>query len=153
MRLPDYNEAKNRNKVEINYLDVSKIYEPIYQGKKYFLRTYGCQMNVHDSEQIRFYLESLGFAESDTLEEADIVVLNTCAIRENAEQKVFGKIGNLKSIKAKRDDMIICICGCKAQEESVVEKIMAKHPLVDLVFGRHNIHRLQQLFRFPEESD
>ena len=76
MRMPNYCEAKNRQKVDIKYLDCNIKYEKCYENKKYFIRTYGCQMNVHDSEQIAFYLEKLGFIETDTLENADIVVLN-----------------------------------------------------------------------------
>ena len=145
MRLPDYNEAKNRNKVEINYLDVSKIYEPIYQGKKYFLRTYGCQMNVHDSEQIRFYLESLGFAESDTLEEADIVVLNTCAIRENAKDKVIGYLGRCKHLKKEKKDLIIAVMGCMAGQVDSVEELQKNHKYVDIIIGPNNLYDLPKL--------
>ena len=96
MNKPDLCKAKDRNKVDIKYIDSSKDIKPIFKGKKYFLRTYGCQMNVHDSEQIRYYLEALGYTPVDTLEDADIVVLNTCAIRENAKDKVFGYLGRCK---------------------------------------------------------
>ena len=90
MLKPDYKVAKDRTKVEINYQNVDEKIKNIYKGKKYFLRTYGCQMNVHDSEAIASYLEKLGFTKTDVLEQSDIVVLNTCAIRENAHDKVFG---------------------------------------------------------------
>ena len=93
---PDLNIAKNREEVKINYGNLDLDIKPVFKGKKYFLRTYGCQMNVHDSEEIKYYLEQLGFKYCDKLEDADIVVLNTCAIRENAKDKVFGYLGRCK---------------------------------------------------------
>ena len=86
MNKPDLCIARDRKKVKIDYKEQLLDLKPIYKGKKYFLRTYGCQMNVHDSEEIRYYLESLGYEKTDILEQADIVVLNTCAIRENAKE-------------------------------------------------------------------
>ena len=146
---PDLKQARIRTKNDTQILkdqfEIPSRMQNIGEGKTYFIRTYGCQANERDSETLRGILEAMGYVQSDVMETSQIVILNTCAIRENAEQKVFGKIGNLKSIKANREDMIICICGCMAQEESVVEKIMTKHPQVDLVFGTHNIHRLPQL--------
>ena len=146
---PDLKQArlrsKNNAKILKDQFEIPSHMKNIGEGKTYFIRTYGCQANERDSETLRGILESMGYVQSDIMETSQVVILNTCAIRENAEQKVFGKIGNLKSIKAKREDMIICICGCMAQEESVVEKIMSKYPQVDLIFGTHNIHRLPQL--------
>ena len=146
---PDLKQARIRTKNDTQILkdqfEIPSHMKNIGEGKTYFIRTYGCQANERDSETLRGILESMGYVQSDIMETSQVVILNTCAIRENAEQKVFGKIGNLKSIKAKRDDMIICICGCMAQEESVVSKIMSTYPQVDLVFGTHNIHRLPQL--------
>ena len=145
---PDLKQARIRTKNDTQILkdqfEIPSHMQNIGEGKTYFIRTYGCQANERDSETLRGILEAMGYVQSDVMETSQIVILNTCAIRENAEQKVFGKIGNLKSIKANREDMIICICGCMAQEESVVEKIMTKHPQVDLVFGTHNIHRLDR---------
>ena len=94
---------------------------------------------------MRGILEAMGYVQSDVMETSQIIILNTCAIRENAEQKVFGKIGNIKNLKQKNEDVILAICGCMAQEESVVNAIMTKYPHVDLVFGTHNLHRLPQL--------
>ena len=110
-----------------------------------FRSTYGCQANERDSETLRGILEAMGYVQSDVMETSQIIILNTCAIRENAEQKVFGKIGNIKNLKQKNEDVILAICGCMAQEESVVNAIMTKYPHVDLVFGTHNLHRLPQL--------
>ena len=99
MLKPDLNIAKDRTKTDVKIKKLNFNIKPIYKGKKYFLRTYGCQMNVHDSEEIKYYLESLGYEEVDELESADIVVLNTCAIRENAKDKVFGYLGRCKHYK------------------------------------------------------
>ena len=147
MNLPSLQEARKRSKekVEVIYLDNKE--DKIVSGKKYFLRTYGCQMNVHDSEQIKFILESLGYIETETLEDADIVVLNTCAIRENAHDKVFGYLGRCKHLKESKKDLIVCLGGCMAQEEVVVNEIRNKYPYVDIVFGTHNIHELGSLIK------
>ena len=147
MNLPSLKEARKRSKekVEVIYLDNKE--DKIVSGKKYFLRTYGCQMNVHDSEQIKFILESLGYMETEKLEEADIVVLNTCAIRENAHDKVFGYLGRCKHLKESKKDLIVCLGGCMAQEEVVVNEIRNKYPYVDIVFGTHNIHELGSLIK------
>ncbi|MDD5835605.1 MAG: tRNA (N6-isopentenyl adenosine(37)-C2)-methylthiotransferase MiaB [bacterium] len=141
--LPDMFEAKKRSRGDskVVYLEDSKKSD-IYAGKKYFLRTYGCQMNVHDSEEIKAILENLGYTETDELEDSDIVVLNTCAIRENAHDKVFGYLGRCKHLKETKKDLIVCIGGCMAQEEVVVNELKTKHPYVDIIFGTHNIHEL-----------
>ena len=145
MNKPDLCIAKNREKVNINYINLNMDIKPVFNGKKYFLRTYGCQMNVHDSEEIKYYLEKLGYEHSDTLEDADIVVLNTCAIRENAKDKVFGYLGRCKHLKKIKKDLIICLCGCLTQQPSEVETIMDKHKYVDIVIGTHNLSELPKL--------
>lgn len=147
MNLPNIKEARRRTKEEVNYIELNQNYDSnMFKGQKYFLRTYGCQMNVHDGEEIKARLESLGFTETDTIETADIVILNTCAIRENAHDKLYGFLGRCKHEKEKNNhDLIIGICGCMAQEENVVAELMKKHPYVDIVFGTHNIHELQDL--------
>ncbi len=154
MKLPNLNEAKKRTKKGVDYIYLNDNYDKnTFKGQKYFLRTYGCQMNVHDSEEIAARLESLGFTPVDTIEEADVVVLNTCAIRENAHDKLYGFLGRCKHEKEKNNnDLIIAICGCMAQEENVVEEIMKKHPYVDIVFGTHNIHELQELLLSKKEK-
>lgn len=146
MNLPNLKEARKRTdkKVEYIYLEDSKN-KNLFEGKKFFLKTYGCQMNVHDSEEIRYRLETLGFIKTEILEEADIIVLNTCAIRENAHDKVFGFLGRCKHYKESNPDVIIAVCGCMAQEENVVNEIMTKHRFIDLVFGTHNIHELENM--------
>ena len=145
MNKPNLCIAKDRKKVKIEYKEQNLELKSIYKGKKYFLRTYGCQMNVHDSEEIRYYLESLGYEKTDILENADIVVLNTCAIRENAKDKVFGYLGRCKHLKQTKKDLIICLCGCLMQLPNEVEGIINNHKFVDIVIGTHNINELPKL--------
>ena len=142
MNLPDMLEAKKRNKEVVEYIYQSPIINNNFSGKKYFIKTYGCQMNVHDSEEISALLENIGFERVESELEADLIILNTCAIRENAHDKVFGFLGRCKHIKKEKNDLIIALCGCMAQEKSVVDEIMEKHKYIDLVFGTHNIHEL-----------
>lgn len=154
MKLPNLDEARKRTNNEIEFITLDQNYdENSFKNKKYFLRTYGCQMNVHDGEEIAARLETLGFKPTETLEESDIVILNTCAIRENAHDKLYGFLGRCKHEKEKNNkDLIIGICGCMAQEENVVEELMKKHPYVDIVFGTHNIHELQDLILERKEK-
>ena len=144
MNLPNLDEARLRNQNKVNYIEANIIKDKkLYAGKKYYLKTYGCQMNVHDSELIKNILENIGFIETDKMEGSDLVVLNTCAIRENAHDKVFGFLGRCKHEKEKNNpNMIIAICGCMAQEPGVCEEIMHHHKYIDLVFGTHNMHEL-----------
>ena len=100
-----------------------------------FLDTYGCQQNEADSERLRGYLARMGYAFSDTEEGADLVLLNTCAVREHAEQRVFGNVGALSHTKRRHPGQIICVCGCMARQEHVMERLKKSFPYVDLVFG------------------
>lgn len=146
MNLPNIKDARVRTNKEVEYIYLDNNCEKIYKGKKYFIRTYGCQMNVHDSEQIMFELENLGMEKVNTIEEADVVVLNTCAIRENAHDKLYGFLGRCKHEKEKNNnDLIICISGCMAQEEGVANDLIKNHPYIDIVFGTHNIHELTDM--------
>ena len=142
MNIPNMIEAKKRSKddVKYEYFNIDKI--DAFKGKKYFIRTYGCQMNVHDSEEIKALLESVGYVETDVMEDADLILLNTCAIRENAHDKVFGFLGRCKHLKKEKKDLIIALCGCMAQEEHVVEEVLSKHKYIDIVFGTHNLNEL-----------
>ena len=99
MNKPNMLEAKKRNQTEVKYLNYEENNSKFGEGKTYYVRTYGCQMNEHDSEKIKGMLDSVGFTESDELETSDVVILNTCAIRENAHDKVFGFLGVLKHLK------------------------------------------------------
>lgn len=111
------------------------------------VRTYGCQANERDSETLVGMLMEMGYQITEDESLADLIILNTCAIRQNAEDKVFGEIGYLKQYKVNKPDMLIGLCGCMAQEESVIEKIEKSYRQVDLVFGTHNLHRLPQLLK------
>lgn len=113
---------------------------------KYFNTVYGCQMNEHDNEKIAWILELMGYSPAESLEEADFMIFNTCAIRENAELKVYGKIGSLKTIKEENPNLKIALCGCMMQIDSIRETIEKKYRHVDIIFGTHNIHKLPELF-------
>ncbi len=112
---------------------------------KAFVHTYGCQGNVADSEHIKGQLVEMGYTMTQTLEEADIIIYNTCAIREHAEDRVFGNVGALKSLKKQNHDLVIGLCGCMMQQEHVSEKIKNSYPYVNLVFGTHALHKLPEL--------
>ncbi|MFW5648346.1 MAG: tRNA (N6-isopentenyl adenosine(37)-C2)-methylthiotransferase MiaB [Candidatus Alkaliphilus sp. MAG34] len=126
-----------------NIIENFKIYNN-GKDKKYIVTTFGCQMNEHDSEVLSGMLEKMGYMATDNKEEADLIIYNTCCVRENAELKVYGNLGALKNLKRKKDNLIIAVCGCMMQQPHVVEKIRDKYKHVDLIFGTHN------LFRFPE---
>ena len=153
--LPCLNEAKKRtkNKVMVKKYKIDDNFRKLGLGKTYFIKTYGCQMNVHDSENIKAILEEMGFKESSGMENADLILLNTCAIRENAHNKVFGMIGRLKHMKEERPNIITGICGCMAQEEVVVNEILDKYRFLDLVFGTHNIHELPEILNKAIHND
>ena len=142
MKTPNMLDAKKRNQNEIKYVDYDKNFDKFGEGKTFFVRTYGCQMNEHDSEKIRGMMKSVGFKLVDSIENADVVILNTCAIRENAHDKVFGFLGVLKHMKQSKPDLLIGICGCMAQEEVVVKDILDKYKYVDFVCGTHNLDNL-----------
>lgn len=142
MNLPNLKEAKKRDEKEVLYINQQLSGNNSFAGKKYFLRTYGCQMNEHDSEEIEGILEYLGMTPTEEMESADVIVLNTCAIRENAHDKVFGYLGRVKHLKKERPDVILAIGGCMSQEEKIVSEIKERHPYVNIVFGTHNIHEL-----------
>jgi len=119
-------------------------------NKAFYLETFGCQMNVVDSEHIAALLTGIGYSQVGSAEEADLVLLNTCSVRDKAERKVYGHLGRFKPIKDKRPDLIIGVGGCVAQQEG--EKMLGKVPYLDLVFGTHNIHRLPELVHEVEQN-
>lgn len=145
MHLPDLNIAKDRTSKENKYIELKENYKNVFSGQKYFLRTYGCQMNVHDSEAIRSYLETLGYSNTEVIEEANLVVLNTCAIRENARDKVVGFLGKCKYLKKNRDNFKIVLAGCMCEQPDFIDNVMNNHKYVDLVIGTHNLHELPKL--------
>ena len=129
---------------EFTALAASLVAERFGSAPKAFVHTYGCQGNVADGERLKGMLEQMGYQMTETLEEADLVLYNTCAIREHAEDRVFGNVGALKNIKAAKKDMKILLCGCMMQQERVAKKIRTSYPFVDIVFGTHVIHKLPE---------
>ena len=109
------------------------------------VHTYGCQQNVADGEKIKGQLEEMGFSFTDKEDEADLIIFNTCAVREHAEDRVFGNVGALKNVKQRNPSLIIALCGCMMEQEHVAERIRKSFPFVNLVFGTHVIHRLPEL--------
>ncbi|MEZ5176956.1 MAG: tRNA (N6-isopentenyl adenosine(37)-C2)-methylthiotransferase MiaB [Acidimicrobiales bacterium] len=117
--------------------------EPVEPAKRYLIRTFGCQMNEHDSERIAGLFEADGMTAATDVDDADVVVLNTCCIRENADNKLYGTLGHLKAVKDRRPGMEIVVSGCLAQKDQ--EGIRERAPYVDLVFGTHNVHQATEL--------
>ncbi|HHZ01859.1 MAG TPA: tRNA (N6-isopentenyl adenosine(37)-C2)-methylthiotransferase MiaB [Tissierellia bacterium] len=113
--------------------------------KTYHILTYGCQMNEHDSEKISGMLTSIGYVETDDEKNADLVIFNTCLIRENAELRVFGKLGEVKGLKKNKPDMIVAVCGCMMQKQEIRDKVLEKFSFVDIIFGTNTIHELPVL--------
>ena len=145
--LPDAKLQRQRNtsfSFSYDEINISETLTNYAKGKTYYIHTYGCQANYRDEEIISGILTKAGFAKAND-ENADIIILNTCAVRENAEDKVFGKIGELKAIKAKNKNAIIAICGCMVQQIHIINKILDIYKHVDLIFGTHNITDLPKL--------
>ena len=144
MNMPNLKEAKKRTTSKV----ITKKYQSKEEnknklkGKTFYLKTYGCQMNEHDSENMKAILKELGMQEELTIEKADLIMLNTCSIRENAHNKVFGMLGRIKHLKEKKKNIIVGIAGCMSQEESVANEINQKYKWMDFVLGTHNIHKL-----------
>ncbi|AGK97517.1 tRNA (N6-isopentenyl adenosine(37)-C2)-methylthiotransferase MiaB [Clostridium pasteurianum] len=121
--------------------------------KKFYIETWGCQMNEEDSEKLSGMLKISGYEKTDDKKSADLIIFNTCCVRENAEQKVFGNLGALKSVKEKNPNLIIGICGCMMQQDDMASTIIKKFPFVDIIFGTHNSHMLPEyLNRVKQEG-
>ena len=149
---PDMKQAAVRNmevlpKYQYQSVVIDEDIKGVLKGKNYFIRTYGCQGNLRDSEVIAGILSNMGYQETNSVDNADIIILNTCCVRENAEKKVFGEIGTLKSLKQKNPELIIGVCGCMVQQEHIVSTILSKYQQVDLLFGTHNIYQLPSLIK------
>ena len=140
------NEEMARQQQFIEEIKQLNYQRELQTGKKklYYLATLGCQMNEHDSEKLAGMLSEMGYAESDNMNNSDLIIYNTCCVRENAEQKVYGHLGPLKHLKKENPDLVIAICGCMMQQPEVVEHIKKVYRHVDLIFGTHN------LYKFPE---
>lgn len=115
------------------------------ETKKYIINTYGCQMNEHDSEKLSGMLTCMNYVPTENKDEADLIIFNTCCVRENAELKVYGNLGSLKPYKKRNPDMVLAVCGCMMQQPHVVKEIKRKYPYVDLIFGTHNLHNFPEL--------
>lgn len=145
---PSLKQARKRGKEEVQYnndFQIDEKYRNMGRGRTFMIKTYGCQMNAHDTEVMAGILSALGYQPTEDINTADVILINTCAIRENAENKVFSEIGNLKHLKRERPDVLLGVCGCMSQEESVVNKILKSFQNVDIIFGTHNIHRLPEI--------
>jgi len=140
--LPDLKEARKRSRkpslIEENRPVPEKVAR-FAEGRTYLVKTFGCQANVRDEEILSGYLEKAGFAKAKSEEEANLVIINTCAVRENAEEKVYGEIGKFKKNHKADKDFILGVCGCMMQEEGVAKKLMASYPYINLIFGTHNL--------------
>ncbi len=145
MEEPNYKDVFKKDKILVEKFKLNDNYKLKYSGKKYFLKTYGCQMNEHDSENIKALLEDMGFESVDDYEKADLVLLNTCSVRENAHNKAFGMLGRFKHLKEEKKDLIVGLCGCMAQEEGVIKEIREKYKFVNFVFGTHNVYELPEI--------
>ena len=154
MNLPNLKKAQERTNKKVLTEDyvLNENFKTLGVGKNYFIKTYGCQMNEHDTENIKAILENLSFTEVETMEDADLILLNTCAIRENAHNKVFGMIGRIKHLKETKPNIIAGVCGCMAQEEAVVNEILERYNWLDIVFGTHNIHNLPTIIKDATEN-
>ncbi len=141
---PSLKDARKRLTKEVLYntFNVDPKYLNLGVSKYYMVKTYGCQGNLADSEHIKGILEYLGYVETQDELKCNVVIFNTCAIRENAEERVFGEIGRFNIYRKKNPNMIICLCGCMAQEEHTIDVIKKTYPYINIVFGTHNIDQL-----------
>ncbi len=129
---------------EFNDEFIAKVKEKIEgQNKKYYILTMGCQLNENDSEKIAGILESIGYQKTEELLDSDIIIYNTCCVRENAEERLFGKVGEVKKLKESKD-VILAIGGCMMQEKGMVEKLKKSYHYIDIVFGTHTLQNLPE---------
>ena len=147
MNLPNMIDAKKRtnNKVSIKYddYDMNSELEMLGKDKTYLILTYGCQMNEHDSENIAGIMEDMSYTRVEDMDNADVIIVNTCAIRENAHNKAEGMLGRIKHLKETKKDIIVILCGCMAQEEGLVNKIKG-YKWIDIICGTHNYHKIPE---------
>lgn len=113
------------------------------ETKKYFIQTFGCQMNIHDSEKIAGMLKKLNYEETEEKSQADIIVFNTCCIRESAELKIMAKIGDVKALKKANKNLIVVVCGCMTQQKGMPENLKKKFPFINIIIGTHNLEELE----------
>ena len=146
---PDLLKAASRKKEVTNFCVANSKHiedlRKISSGKNYYIRTYGCQANVRDEETMRAMLEDAGYKLAEDVEKADVIIINTCAVRENAEDKVYGGIGNLKRLRRANKDLVLAICGCMVEQPEILDRLMKTFPEVNLFFGTHEIAQLLDL--------
>ena len=137
-------KARKRTKeeAELSSFEIDEKYKNLGNNKSYLIQTYGCQGNEADSEIIAGILEQMGFSAVDKPEDSDLIILNTCAIRENAENRIWGEVGRLTKYQKANPDLIIGVAGCMPQQPIVVEKLLKTYPYVDIVMGTHNLYKL-----------
>lgn len=143
--LPDHKQAARRTRDEvetISGLQITELQKQLGANQKYYISTYGCQANERDSENLAGILEACGYSPAQTADQADIILMNTCGIRENAANNVLGEVGMCKKLFKQRPDLIIGVCGCMAQEEGFSKTLLESYPWVHLLFGTHNIAQL-----------
>lgn len=146
--VPNMKEARNRIDVAerlVDHVEIPQLLKSFAEGKNFYIRTFGCQANIRDEEIMAGYLEMVGYKRIEDPKEADLAIVNTCAVRENAEDKVYGEIGSFKAKAEKDKNFILCLCGCMMQQEGFAEMILKTYPFVTLVFGTHNVHQLLPL--------
>ena len=146
---PDMLKAASRKReatrFEQIHLEKMNDLMPLVKGLKYYIKTYGCQANVRDEETMRGMLENIGYFPVEKPENADLIIINTCAVRENAEDKVYGEIGNLKYLRKKNKNMVLALCGCMVEEPEILDHVMNTFKEVNLFFGTHEIAELYNL--------
>lgn len=156
LNTPSFIQARNRRKT-ISYqcfnLEVSARVKTALTDQYYFIHTFGCQANIRDEESMAGLLEVAGMKRTDNVKEATVIILNTCAIRANAEEKLFGEIGSLKALKKINEHLIVIVSGCMVQQESALEKLQKSYPQVDIFFGTNSVHKILELIDLHLETD
>ena len=147
MLKPNFKEARSIDKrdYQTKKFTLDPAYQNYFLGKTYFIKTYGCQMNEHDSENIEAILEELGLKKIDDYSKADLILLNTCSIRENAHNKAFGMLGRCKHLKEENPHLMVGLCGCMSQEEIVVDEVLKNYSWMNFVVGTHNFYDIPRL--------
>ena len=146
---PDLVKAHDRTKSKTEFISMSNEHffdlQKLAKGKKYYIHTYGCQANVRDEETMAGILEEVGYIKATDSSDADVIIINTCAVRENAEDKVYGEVGNLKKLRKANKEIVLAICGCMVEQPEILEILMNRFPEVNLYFGTHEIYKLIDL--------
>ena len=150
--VPDKEPERQYYFIELLKDEIKKKAEKKGGSLTYHIQTFGCQMNARDSEKLAGILEAAGFVHTDN-EEADFVIYNTCSVRENANNRLYGHLGRMKVVKKNNPDMLIAICGCMMQEPDEIEKIKTKYKFIDIVFGTHNIFKFAELVHTKLNSE